>query len=368
MPIDTNFPTWMLPKESPIDAMVKGVQIGTQIAQTQQAGQRLALQAQEQQQQMQLQEKRFQLDAETTGLRNQTVAMALDAQRADLPKWQNFVSEAGKASTPDELLAVEFPDFQSAQYRTSAAQLMSGRSALFAQTSDAKQYSDILGDWARLDANGKASVNEKYDFPKSMGDVTPGFLDAVGAEQDRMDKEKQANIIAQRVAAPTVAGEYRLENTTLSNEGRIAVQELRDKATQTDANGNVQSSPLILPDGSVDPYHAIIRSGPGGRVNKIVSVKNKDEMNGLTPSQKVSVLKTLETANRLQSQNFFLSKEDRASHASNAVEWAKELEHLLPGKGKASENPSGLPAVGEVRKGYKFKGGDPSDPKSWEKQ
>jgi hypothetical protein len=36
--------------------------------------------------------------------------------------------------------------------------------------------------------------------------------------------------------------------------------------------------------------------------------------------------------------------------------------------GQAPAAPAGLPAVGEVRKGYRFKGGDPSKPESWEKQ
>jgi hypothetical protein len=48
----------------------------------------------------------------------------------------------------------------------------------------------------------------------------------------------------------------------------------------------------------------------------------------------------------------------------------REIQRPAPSRGQAGETPAPLaaPEVGEVRKGYKFKGGNPASPSSWEKQ
>ncbi|HEV8493628.1 MAG TPA: hypothetical protein VGR76_15235 [Candidatus Angelobacter sp.] len=46
----------------------------------------------------------------------------------------------------------------------------------------------------------------------------------------------------------------------------------------------------------------------------------------------------------------------------------KEIKGRLKGGGKQQEEESGAPKVGDVVKGYRFKGGDPSKKESWEKE
>jgi len=67
-------------------------------------------------------------------------------------------------------------------------------------------------------------------------------------------------------------------------------------------------------------------------------------------------------------RSFLPGETDNAAQIQSKLEgflgYLDEREKGIGGKPSA---PSGGPAVGEVRKGYRFKGGNPSDPKNWEK-
>lgn len=67
-------------------------------------------------------------------------------------------------------------------------------------------------------------------------------------------------------------------------------------------------------------------------------------------------------------RSFLPGETDNADQIKSKLEGFKDyLNEREKGIGGKPAAQSGGPSVGEVRKGYRFKGGNPSDPKSWEK-
>lgn len=85
----------------------------------------------------------------------------------------------------------------------------------------------------------------------------------------------------------------------------------------------------------------------------------------LTPEVKAQIV--AEATGRIKSYEAEVGKA-RTSYSQIAARGGLNPDNIFPVMGNVGENkPSGLPKPGAVEGGYRFKGGNPSDPNSWEK-
>lgn len=104
---------------------------------------------------------------------------------------------------------------------------------------------------------------------------------------------------------------------------------------------------------------------------KLMSIVKTLKANGGNPFSRITNYEAQILPTTLGDFNLDQNKDDVISTGKRALQQLDELEQMLDQSGKeagfVSEDGRELPVVGEIRKGYKFKGGDPTDPASWEK-
>ncbi len=244
MAINTEFPNWMLPKESPIDAMVKGVQMGTALAQTRQTGQRLTLQAQAQAQEVELSNKRFELQAQTQGLQNQLLSQQLDAEQSDLPMLQQFATDVTHANSADDLSAMDVPAFKSPKHYQLAQSMLASKlkvlsvgSEFQAEQAVQKDYLNVLGRYPS-------------DVALTMGPLRKGSPQWNTALQGFVAKSKaedQDAAFRLRTGPAEIAADARMMTFEARNpKWRNSLSE-PDKAAMAAMFKNVQADPDLSP-------------------------------------------------------------------------------------------------------------------------
>jgi len=119
------------------------------------------------------------------------------------------------------------------------------------------------------------------------------------------------------------------------------------KPSGPEDTGPVQAVPVLMPDGKPVPGHVAVRSG---KANKIISVKDPEQMGSLTIPQQQSAIAAASsaTARLLQTANARGDEEGVKEYTSDLKGYRKQLDELRKPKSK-SETPPEAPATDRVR-------------------
>lgn len=114
MAVDYSYPAWMVPRESPWQALVAGAQVGAQIANSRARNQALYAQIQQQQQQQDLQEREFVAKNSANTLANEVVRLKITNDAQDFEQlrawWPKFSEATGDSLKNLELPSLRNPD------------------------------------------------------------------------------------------------------------------------------------------------------------------------------------------------------------------------------------------------------------------
>ncbi len=144
MALNTQFPTWMLPKESPMDSLLKGVAAGSQMAATRQRGQIAYAQIQEFQQQQDLREREFLAENESRTLANEVHRTKLDQDTADFNTARDWYPVF--AATPaDKVSAIVRPTFHDTRRQEMAERAIAVKTAAGLRKRQMEGTSKLIG-------------------------------------------------------------------------------------------------------------------------------------------------------------------------------------------------------------------------------
>ena len=205
----------------------------------------------------------------------------------------------------------------------------------------------------------KADLDAKMRFEITNLRRAEARGDAKGAYDSKIEiakiqQQQQANAIS---AATSISG-------TESRE-RTSAADILSREKIADADRKARAALQSMPSYEQQQANKFIDSwktaNPGKPFHEAF-IAYRSASSGSGERQDLNELKTLQTNLQKQTENFTLPEEQRKAAAQQLVAVNAKISQMA-GIGSLA----GGPAVGTVKDGYKFKGGNPADKNNWEK-
>lgn len=309
---DFSFPEWMLRQNTFADSLTKGAAVGSAIANARYRNQALAAQAIQSEREYDLREKQLASQNRTADLNHKLQSQLIEDQASDKAAITDWIQQRNQLPMK-ERLSMDLPNVRLPQSYEIANKIMDNDRMAYQQSEEGQFESAIT-----LRSN-QLPFSYRYRFK---------------AEQD---PEKKLQILEEGEAVAAARAEaLRAIVPTITAESREAVAKIR-----------------------ADSQENVIRLKQQAAIDKTQGVGEAQFVN-----------RHLNTVlSQLANDNDYLDKsvEVRMDAATKLLQKAYRESGI--GNLPPAITPSAptIPVVGEIRNGYKFKGGDPADPASWEK-
>lgn len=263
----------MLPKESPMDALFKGVAAGSHIAATRQRNQQMYAQVQEFQQQQDLREREFMAQNESRTLQNEVVRGKLDDDTADFNTARDFYPKL--AAVPAlEAGSMERPVFRNIARQASVEKAIATKTAQGILTQQTEGRSRLLSLAAEYEDNTDPEYVAKATKLFSQYNLPPSDWNMFQNHQEH----------AQRIKIAQDAEDRRLKQQ----------QQTTGLIDQLDADGNVIAKQFVdqTTGEPIRGWHAVPAKGGGW---KYIKTPEAIDPQDLTPTQNISRLRAMGT-------------------------------------------------------------------------
>lgn len=256
-------PGWMQQKESPWAALEAGSRVGAQVMETVNRARQTALETTRLQSQDDLAQKKFELEAQTVGLQNQTRTQEIEATKADLPLWNDFQTKLNGVRTTEELAALEIPAFQHPLNSQRAQAMLNGRSHILSQTAASKamvsldaKYDSAIG----FDAN---AVSDLAQYKRYSPEWASALSDWATTAEDVKSRQVEADFAVRQKAL---------------TEGKLQVAEIRAQ-TLVDAALNRGASAAEVAKIRADAMTGVADIRAKSRMDVEIERGNQQRMN-----------------------------------------------------------------------------------------
>jgi len=310
------------------------------------------------------------------------------------------VTREGQAITREgqQLTAAVSREGQASVAETAAARLAADvknwdRMDLLARDQLAAQ----IENWNNLDARAKATLQESVRSTNLQDARARAALSETIRNNNLQDARSRASLAEPKYNAER--GGFVYPPTKENPEGKFVALTGGDGKPLTEAQGNstaygmrmTQANQIIEKLASEGTNRAAVGAGApygvGGIVNAVTASPQQQQVQQAKLNFITAILRKesgaaigqdeFEREDKKYFPQVFDSPEvlaQKKQARQTAIEamkiqagpGAKEIEKFGAGS-KTSAAPSGPPKIGSVQEGYKFKGGDPADPKNWEK-
>lgn len=196
-------------------------------------------------------------------------------------------------------------------------------------------------------------------------------LQRPGAELKRIAAQtSQANAAAGASTASARASNAKAQQDELENEALGAIKDPKERlaAQRSLRTGAAGTSAQVQ---MADWYKSNLKIGNPNMSDQEASQKAVEWLSSKKVDNYDQYLKWRETYNQpkgeTEEQTVEKFKQQKALFEGGG---ASTMQPAVPGPGSGRGTPTATakpPTIGEIRKGYKFKGGNPADPKNWEK-
>lgn len=332
---DFSFPNWMLQQNTFADSLLKGVQAGSVIANIRYRNQALAAQAIDAERNYALREKALAVDQEQKDimiksrlLEMETNKQMLADQVSDKEALTTWISERNKLS-PEERLNMPVPNLKLPASFNVANQIFDNDRMAYQQSE--KGRAEVAMDLA------VKQIPPSYRL-RYYSEPNPAARMQILEEGEEAAKTAALDLYRPR-EMKTDSGETLFYNPK-TGTFRFAPEAVTDEVT---------TRPVTNEEGKVIGH--VMRSG-----NKWIRI----------PEESISKSKELLMRSELAEVNeqVKLMELTPAEAANRRSEIEAKYTGAIPTSAPASK---ATPTIGEIRRGYKFLGGNPADPASWQK-
>lgn len=327
-------PAWLTQQHSFADSLLKGVQAGSIIANTRYRNQALAAQAIDAERNYALREKALQVDQQQRDIMVKSKLLEMEANKqmltdqvSDKAVLSSWISARNKLS-PEGRLNMPVPDLKLPASFNAANQIYDNDRLAYQHSEKGRAEAAMDLAVKQIPPSYRLRYYNEPDLDARMQILTEGEEAARTATLDLYQPREMT----------TASGETLFYNPK-TGTFRFAPEAATDEVT---------TRPITNESGKVIGH--AMRSG-----NKWVRI----------PEESISKSKELLMRSELAEVNEQVKLSELTP--TEAAKRRSEIEAKYTSEAAASPRPKSTPAVGEIRGGYKFLGGNPADPASWEK-